>query len=86
METNALFTKAQIKTTLTAVPPLKGSAATAIAAVGNQFVGITDVLLEGKVSIGHLEFAMAKLYEAKLAVDAAIANGWQNGQNQYGNG
>lgn len=61
------------------VPTLKGSQSTALSNVTNHFTGISTIMAEGKVLPDYIEFANQKIYEAKLAVDAAIAYGWNNG-------
>lgn len=64
----------------TDVPKLSGAAGTALIAVGTNFAAIEGIMIEGKVSPAHLEFASQKLYEAQLAVQNAITKGWNNGQ------
>lgn len=66
------------------VPTLKGTQATAIGSVQNHLTDIGTVMAEGKVIPELGSIAIAKLYEAQLAVNAAIVSGWNNGQGaQY---
>lgn len=84
MESN-LFGKTQIKTTLSTVPALKGTAGEAVTGASKHFIEISEILTKGRVSVGQFEEAMRALYLAQLAVNAAIGVGWNDGQNQYGN-
>lgn len=83
---NKLFnlSGSQIKSTFGTGPKLEGPQAKAVTNVGDHFTGIGTILSEGNVLPEHGEFAMQKVYEAKLAVDTAIAHGWNGGKiNQY---
>lgn len=59
---------------------LKGSQATAVTAIGDQFVGIGKILAEGNVSPEYGELAIAKMHEAQIAVNTAVQYGWNNGK------
>lgn len=69
----------QIRTTFGFVPAIKGTQGTALGSISEHFVGIGNIMAEGKVLPEHAELALSKLYEAKLAVDAAVAYGWNGG-------
>lgn len=66
------------------VPVLKNTQGptpvTALTAVSDHLIGINKIMAEGGVLPESFVFAQAKLYEAKLAVDAAIAYGWNGGK------
>lgn len=69
--------------TLGMVPTLHGGQATALQNVTKNFVGISNILGEGNISEGYVEFANQKILEAKLAVESAIAHGWTASKSNY---
>lgn len=73
---NKLFTDVSNK--------LPGAQGTALVSIASNFAAIDGIMVEGKVSPAHIEFATQKLYDAYLAVEKAITLGWHNGQGgQY---
>lgn len=65
------------------VPALQGAQASALKSVTTNFVGITNILGEGSIAEGYVEFANQKILEAKLAVENAIAHGWNVAKSTY---
>ena len=56
-----------------------GSQAKALSSVSENLISIGTVLNEGQVAGDYASIALAKLHEAKLAIEYAIANGWNGG-------
>lgn len=74
----------QINKTFTSnVPALSGAPVTALNGIGENFRAIGTAMVEGNISPEYGEFAVQKLYEAQLAVTAAIQHGWNGGTKQY---
>lgn len=81
--TNPLFTLNSIKKTFTVPSTLAaigGASGSALSTVSQNLGQIGSILGEGNVAGDQFEFAMQKVYEAKLACEAAIVTGWNHGQ------
>ena len=60
---------------------LTGTQTSALTAVGEHFVGIANLLQEGNIAPELCERAYAALYDSKVVVNAAIAQGWGGGKS-----